>query len=730
MARPGADGGQCMIEKDHARMTQMPRLPQQGQDMSPAQDASDEIDLMALFRVLWRGKLPISLTALVLIVLGAVYSFLIATPMYQSTAVVALSTQQNQVVSSISSVLSALGTDSSTINTETTILQSRNLMERVVEKLDLVNDPEFNDRLLPTSYPKQVKNRVKAIVGLPPDPPLTAAAVKSATIDQLLQQVTVTNEPNTMAFDITVSSVNPNKAALISNTIAALYIDDQKQEKLQATKEASQFLTVRTADLQKQLQQAENKLSDFNHNTQLVSADALTGLQVQLKDLRDRLARLRADRDGMTKRQADLKAALAQGTADAFAGFVDDPGVSVLLDKLKSGAISQPDFLTGVQAVIARTAVNLQRSDEQIAALEASEKVQSDQIDTQSKDLITQQELQREVDSTQAIYDSFLSQLKQTDVQLGLAIPDSNQLSSGVPRPAVSPKVGLILVISGFLGLMIGSGFVLLRELQFASYRTADELRAATGLRVLGSIPMIPSRSRKDALGFLREKPTSVVAEAIRNLRTSILLSDIDNPPKVIMITSSLPGEGKTTQTLALALNMASLGKRVILIEGDLRRRVFAEYFDTKHSVTLLSAMNDPTEITRHDLRQPALGVDLLVAAKANVNAADIFASEKFARLIAMLREHYDFVLIDTPPVLAVPDARVIARHADAIIYTVKWDDTTRTQLRQGIEMFSSVGVEVDGLVLNQVDSKQMKRYGYGGQYGYDAYKSKYYDEV
>lgn len=711
-------------------MNHMPRLPQQGQTVVPAEDASDEIDLMALFRVLWRGKLLISLVAGLMIVLGAVYSLVIATPMFQSTAVVALSTQQNQVVSSISSVLSALGTDSSTINTETTILQSRNLMERVVDKLDLVNDPEFDQNLLPPSYKTQVKDRVKSMLGMAPTPPMTAAAIKSATIDQLLQQVTVTNEPNTMAFDITVSSVDPNKAALISNTIAALYIDDQKQEKLQATKEASEFLTVRTADLQKQLQQAENKLSNFNHNTQLVSADALTALQVQLKDLRDRLSRLRSDRDGMVKRQADLKAALQVGTPDAFMGFADDPSVSMLVDKLKSGAITQQDFVDGIQAVLSRAAVSIQRSDEQIAAMVASDKVQSDQIDQQSKDLITLQELQREVDSTQAIYDSFLAQLKQTDVQLGLAIPDSNQLSSGVPRPAVSPKVALILVISAFLGIMIGSGIVLLRELQFASYRTADELRAATGLRVLGSIPVIPSRSRKDALGFLRDKPTSVVAESIRNLRTSILLSDIDNPPKVIMITSSLPGEGKTTQTLALALNMASLGKRVILIEGDLRRRIFAEYFDTKHSVTLLSAMNDPSEILQHDLKQPALGVDLLVAAKANVNAADIFASEKFANLIAMLREHYDFVLIDTPPVLVVPDARVIARHTDAIIYTVKWDETTRTQVRQGLDMFSSVGVQVDGLVLNQVDSRQMKRYGYGGQYGYDAYKSKYYDQA
>ena len=699
----------------------------------PGQTGDDQIDLIALGRVLWRGKLLVFVSAFALAVMAAVYVFFLATPMYDSTAVVSMNTQQSQVISSVDSVLSALGTDSSTINTETIVLQSRNLLERVTDKLELINDPEFNVLLEPTTFALIVKgaeDRVKSLLGMPLAPPPTQSDIRNAVIDQLLSQLTVTNETNSMAFDIDVTSKDPNKSALISNTIAALYIDNQKLQQLDATKQASQFLTARTADLQAQLQAAENKLSDFNHITQLVSADALTALQVQIKDLRDRLSRLRNDRDVTAKRVDDLAALIQAGNPDAFGAFADDPSFSILVDRLRAGTITRTDFDAAANALLQRARTAVLRDDEQISALVASEKVQSDQIDEQSKDLITLQELQREVDSTQAIYDSFLARLKQTDVQLGLALANSVQLSSAVPIPiATSPRKGLLLVVATFLGLIIGSGVVLLRELQFASFRTADELRAATGLRVLGSIPVIPSHSRKDALGYLRDKPTSIIAEAVRNLRTSILLSNIDHPPKVLMITSSLPGEGKTIETLALALNMANLGKRVILIEGDLRRRIFSEYFDTKHAVTLLSAMNDHNEILEHDLMQPEVGVDLLVAAKANVNAADVFASEKFSSLITLLCEHYDFVLIDTPPVLVVPDARVIARHADAVIYTVKWDSTTRTQVRQGLEMFSSLGIPIAGLVQNQVDSRQMKRYGYGGQYGYDVYKSRYYDQ-
>ncbi len=694
---------------------------------APVGEKDDEIDLVALGRVIWRGKYFISFVTLICIVFAGVYAFVLATPLYISTAVVAVNTQQPQMVSSISSVLSALGTDNSSINTETVVLTSRNLMEKVVKKLDLVKDPEFNTGLQSPSLTEVLSEKAKMFLGIASPQP-SDTDILNQTIDQLLKQTSVDNIPNSYAFEINVTSQDPAKSARISNTIADLYINDQKLQKFNATEEASKFLSTRVAELQDQLQKALNKVKDFSVSTTLISPEALTALQVQLKELRDRLLRLQDDRAAAAKRATDLTALLQSGSNEAFAAFADDTAMTALLERMKAGTITKDEFLSAANALAKNARTGVETADEQIAALQSSEKVLSDQISKQSADLITLQQLQREADSTQALYDTFLARLKETDVQLGLELPDSDQLSQAIPQPPSSPRKGLLLAIATFLGLMIGSGLVLLREVQFASFRTSDELRDITGLRVLGTIPMIPNKGRKDALTYLKQKPASVVAEAIRNLRTSILLSNIDTPPKVLMVTSSLPGEGKTTQSLALAQNMASLGKRVILIEGDIRRRVFAEYFDTKHSISVLEAMNDPKEIANHDLNQAELGVDLLVAAKANVNAADLFASDKFSALVAYLREHYDFILIDTPPVLAVPDARVIGQQVDAILYTVKWDSTTRTQVRQGLEMFSTVGLKVTGLVLNAIDSRQMRRYGYGGQYGYDTHNSKYYD--
>jgi capsular exopolysaccharide synthesis family protein len=540
--------------------------------------------------------------------------------------------------------------------------------------------------------------------------------------------VSVENIRQSFVFEISATVPSPQKAVLIANTLAEFYIKDQIRAKLVATEDASTFLSARASELQLELKAAEAALKEFNDSTELVNPEALLGLQRQIKELRDRISSATEARDQGTVRLQRIRSLAAEENYEGLADLAGDPRLFELLPGLRAGTVDEAVFAATVQDVLLRAEIETTRAAQQLDAIIASEVTLSERISVQSDDLVTQQDLVRAVESTKLLYESFLQRLKETNVQIGLQQADSRLLSEAVPRGAVSPRKARILALAAILGALVGVGAVLLRELQFASFRTSDELREQTGQTVLGSIPLIPGGTRRDALDYLRAKPSSVVAEAVRNLRTSILLSNLDAPPKVIMVTSSIPGEGKTTLALALAQNMAGLGRRVILVEGDIRRRIFAEYFNVAEGVSLLDAMSDPAALDDAAVHQPDLGVDLLVATKAHVNAADLFSSEKFGALIAELRQRYDYVLIDTPPVLAVPDARVIGPHADAILYAVLWNTTTRTQVRQGLDMFSSVGLKVSGLVLSKVDPKQMRRYGYGGQYGYDAYRSKYYD--
>lgn len=180
----------------------------------------------------------------------------------------------------------------------------------------------------------------------------------------------------------------------------------------------------------------------------------------------------------------------------------------------------------------------------------------------------------------------FLSRQKETSVQSGIQTADSRVLSRAVePLLASAPRKSIILEMSLMLGLMAGAALVLAREMMQNTFRDTESLETRTGYAVLGQIPKIPVRKREKLLPYLTDKPTSVAAEAVRNLRTSVLLTNVDNPPQIIMSTSSVPGEGKTTQSLSLTQNLTGLRKSVLLIEGDVRKRLFAEYFQIEEKM-------------------------------------------------------------------------------------------------------------------------------------------------
>jgi capsular exopolysaccharide synthesis family protein len=379
-----------------------------------------------------------------------------------------------------------------------------------------------------------------------------------------------------------------------------------------------------------------------------------------------------------------------------------------------------------------RARTNVDRLRSQVAALEQADARLQTQIEEQTADLATLLQMERDIESTTILYEPFLTRLKEISVQRGLQKADVRVISQANRGRYIEPRKSMILAISFVFGALFGVMVILLRQFLHRGYRTADELSKHADLPVLGQIPRIPIKSRADLIPYLVEKPTSPAAEAVRNLRTSILLSDLDNPPQVIMSTSSIPAEGKTTQAIALAHNLSGLGKRVLLVEGDIRRRTFNSYFTKVRDAGILSVLSGNVPLDEAVIHDDLLNADVLMGEKTNVNAADVFSSETFHHFIETARQSYDFIIIDTPPVLVVPDARVIAQSVDAVVFTVAWDSTTKAQVTEGLEQFDIVNQTVTGLVLSQIDPAGMKRYGYSGKYGkygaYSHYGHAYYD--
>lgn len=278
----------------------------------------------------------------------------------------------------------------------------------------------------------------------------------------------------------------------------------------------------------------------------------------------------------------------------------------------------------------------------------------------------------------------------------------------------------------GLIGFLLPAAATLLREVGRTGFRTPEEVEGETGLPVLGRLPSSGER-RRPPVETVSRKPASHLSEAVRGLRTSILLGGPGRDPRVVVVTSSVPEEGKSTAAALLAQTMARWGRRVLLIEADIRRQSFAHMFELEPGPGILSVLADLLPLEAAVRRPDGHSFDILLGEAASTNAADILATGRFQRFLEEARSVYDCVVIDTPPVLLVPDARIVAPQADALLYVVRWERTHRAQVTRGLEELRQVGAEPAGIVLNRIDQQQLERDGLGDSYGGVRARSHYY---
>ena len=281
------------------------------------------------------------------------------------------------------------------------------------------------------------------------------------------------------------------------------------------------------------------------------------------------------------------------------------------------------------------------------------------------------------------------------------------------------------------LGALVGIGIIFLLDRLNNSFRSPAQLEALTGETVLGVLPAIGRGLRRaDVIRHLRDKPSSALVESVRNLRTSILFSNIDTPPKVVMFTSSTPREGKSTSAMLIALTSRQMGKSAVIVDCDLRLPTLSKLMGAKgREFGLMSLLEGECEVGEAVYRDPETGLHVLTtvrhASNKNINAADILSSQKFEQLIGELSDLYDLVILDTPPTLVVADARIISKLADAVVFAVRWDKTPRGAVLEGLKELRSIGAPIAGVVMTLVNEGRASKYAYDG---YNYYKGKYRD--
>lgn len=690
---------------------------------------ADAIDIVSLLRILRANILPILAITVLTISCGVAY-LLSATPVFRASTVLMLESREESVAG-LDAVLGSLSVgDSTVVNTEVEVLRGRTLMGRVVDDLDLVNDPEFNGSLRPAALSDRLRALLPSFSS--PGPELTpqeqAVRTRELVISALLDNVAIANTSRSLVFRITAESESARKAALIADKLAELYIDDQLRVRFEAMEVATTWLSNQIVTLRQNFEQAEAEVRAFRSGITLIDRESLAALDRQMKENRRRIEQISqqiADSNALTLRLDASTDPLVK------AEVLNNDSLRQLAQAASQGdAAARTRFETELAKIVAQRQQEQLRLSNQVRLLQEGEAALGAQIELQSKDLAQLELLTRQADSDRMLYEHFQTRLNETSAQQGIQKADSRILSPAVvPTAAATPRKGMTLALAGALGLVFGALLVLLREKMTIRVRTTRELEAVSGRAVLAQIPEAPEKTRKNVLAYLQKNPTSAMAEAVRTLRTSVLLSSVDSPPQVIVMTSSVPSEGKTTTTLALAQNLTAMGKKVLLMEGDVRSCTLAQYFDTipQNTPGIASVISGEAQLADAVVSVPGIG-DLLPGKKTAVNAADLFSSKRFAGLVAEARSTYDIVLIDTPPVLVVPDSMIIAQQADALLFSVHWDRTSPGQVAESMNKLGLVGISVTGLILNRVDPKGMRRYGYGDTYGgYGKYGSAYY---
>jgi capsular exopolysaccharide synthesis family protein len=400
------------------------------------------------------------------------------------------------------------------------------------------------------------------------------------------------------------------------------------------------------------------------------------------------------------------------------------------------------DMDAQIQAEIRRIVSNLEAqvtvARERTASMAASAARAKGNLAANNQASVRLNELERNAEAARALYNSFLNRFKETTAQQGFEAPDARVLSQAkIPGWPSSPNKQLNLLIALVLAVGAGLGAAVLAEALDSGLGTAEDVERRMHLTYLGSIPTLEStlkagplfKSKIPPVDFVVEKPLSSFAEAFRNLRAAVLFSRTGESVKVIAITSSLPGEGKTTTSLALARTMAIAGSSTIILDCDLRRRGISRFLSGEPVNGLIEVLNGTCVLEQALVRDGASGAMILPLARSAYTAKDVFRTPAMRRLLEGLRRRFDVVVLDTAPVLPVADTRILAAMADTVVVLTRWRKTPRKAMESTLRILKSTTANIAGVALTQVDLKMQAKTGYGDPgYYYQSYK-KYYTE-
>lgn len=744
----------------------------QRRDVRFAEDQWDDdfIDLGHLWRVVWGYKWNI----LALASIVSIIAILVALPMrpvYQSTATILIEKQTARVVS-IEEVYSGGGADWEYLPTQVEIMRSRALVERAVDKLDIRHHPDYDPDIereaaglfswfTPVAW---VTGGIKAVLGgvglAPPTVELAAESEEAlkhdAVVDAVAGGMSIGLMSDTQLATVSFEAHDPKLAADVVNTIAEQFIESHLDGKLAASQKAISWLSERMEVLRGNLNTAEQNLQAYRDDAGLVEVSGVKTVSAnELEEVSKQLVlarRARTEAESVynqvqslgTTAPRDLvgiPAVLSHSLVQNFKQMEADAQREVSELRKRYGPLhpkmiaavsqrdsAQRDLYRQIEKVVAGVAQDFELARQNELALQGQLAAVKGTLQDINRKEFRLRELQRNVETNRQLYDMFFSRLKETDQASGLEAAHARVIDPGqVPRSPIKPRKTLIVSLAFILATMAGVGLALLLDFLDNTLKSPGDVEERLQVPVLGAIPMIKSVDSKLPLTAFLEQKQSSFAEAVRTVRTGLVLSGLDQPHKIIVVTSSVPGEGKSTVSISLASALGQM-ENTLLIDADMRRPTLAKVCHLPpNSPGLSNYVAGTASLDECIHHHEAADVDVLIAGLIPSNPLELLSSQRFVEVLEQFKQRYSRIIIDSGPMQAVSDALVLASYADSVVYVAKADSTPHTLARHCLDRLLHSNAPVTGVVLNQFDASKAAKYG-GGYYHYGGYYDHYGD--
>jgi capsular exopolysaccharide synthesis family protein len=730
----------------------------------------DEFNLRELLRKLNRRKTVIvSIFFLVLVI--AMLHVSLQTPLYRATAHLMVDPRKARIVP-VETLLSSMSTHPYIIESEMDIIRSRPFMERVVDKLELTRDPLFNPDLRPTPKKEalaEARDWIRSF--LPPepvaesepaakpepeivvDPANRLLEMRKMIAGMLVGGLRTENVQTSYTIRLTFTFTDPQRAADVVNAVADTYLMDQLESKFEATRLANEWLAERLNKLRQEVHVAELAVQKLREQGNLVRARGTTLLEQHIGELNAQLVMARINRAQAEARYQWAKDNLSSdNTLENVLDIMGSPELKDLrtqesslrrrqiemssrygsrhpeMLKLSSELNEVTNKINKESRRVMEVLTNeVQENKAKEQALLSSLNELKSQTSVSLKAEVELAELERQAEVSRTLYENFLSRFQQTSGQEDLHRPDARVISYADPPGGPShPNKVRTLTIGAVIGLMLGLMCAFLLELLDRGFRQSEQVEQMTGLSVLGMMPLL-RKSKITPADYVVEKPLSHLAEAIRGVRAAIQLSNVDHPPKTLMVASALPAEGKTTFCATLGRVTAMAGTKVLLIDGDLRRPRLAKILGLKPEAWLEEVLAGEKDLQSAIISDSKTGLQVICGKGSTPNATNLLGSQRMKRLIHWATDKYDLIIIDTPPLMGVADAWSLAHAIDGIIFIIRWAETPRETVRAAMRQMELLNLPAKGIVLAQMDIRKQAHYGYGNHgYYYDRYQSYY----